>query len=201
VPRLLRGLLLIWVGTALSACGHTLANGVALSPNALLPGVGVAALLVAPLAGRRHSFALGAGALAVLQVVLHVSFALLTPPAMVHRSMTGASHDHLSGVQPPAALLPTAPMLCGHLLAAVAMSWLLNSGEAAAERILRPRWSGAVRVVAAALSALLSRPCLGGCGLPASITASHRLRRTERVPPPGRWTTLAHEVTRRGPPD
>ncbi|WP_151772138.1 hypothetical protein [Streptomyces abyssomicinicus] len=183
----------------LSAGGHALATGTTPSPGVLLPCAGVAVALVAPLSARRRSVATGAGALTALQVVLHVSFALLSPSAVVHHAMTGTAHGDLSCLQPPTALLPTVPMLCGHLLAAVAMAWLLNSGEAAAERILGSYRSGAVRVIAAVLSALLSSPCLGVCGLPAPAAASHRPRRPDRAPPHGRWT-LAYEVTRRGPP-
>ncbi|CAL9520698.1 hypothetical protein SUDANB105_03805 [Streptomyces sp. enrichment culture] len=102
----------------------------------------------------------------------------------------------------PAALLPSLPMLLGHVLAAVTAGWLLRRGDLALLRILglsaETVADGAfVRSLRAAL-ALVRALCTG---LPAAPHAGPRLPRTTllTVPEP-RTLALQHTVIRRGPP-
>jgi hypothetical protein len=102
----------------------------------------------------------------------------------------------------PAALLPSLPMLLGHVLAAVTAGWLLRRGDLALLRILglsaETVADGAfVRSLRAAL-ALVRALC---AGLPAAPHAGPRLpRATLRAVPEPRTLALQHTVIRRGPP-
>ncbi|MFD7460540.1 MULTISPECIES: hypothetical protein [unclassified Streptomyces] len=102
----------------------------------------------------------------------------------------------------PAALLPSLPMLLGHVLAAVTAGWLLRRGDLALLRILglsaETVADGAfVRSLRAAL-ALVRALC---AGLPAAPHAGPRLTRaTPLTVPEPRTLALQHTVIRRGPP-
>lgn len=74
-------------GVLLSACAHVLATGAALPPAALAGGSVVAVGVMFPLTGRRLSVALGTAALALLQSVLHLLSAALTPSAQSAHSL------------------------------------------------------------------------------------------------------------------
>ncbi|WP_435240658.1 hypothetical protein [Streptomyces cucumeris] len=102
-------------------------------------------------------------------------------------------------------LLPSLPMVLGHLLAAVAMGWLLRRGEVAVWRVVRLSVGGAREVAEVALvrglrAALrLVRTLLTGlAGLrPAGPL---RPRRDERDEGAVTALVLQHSVIRRGPP-
>ncbi|MFI9250704.1 hypothetical protein [Streptomyces sp. NPDC053069] len=101
-----------------------------------------------------------------------------------------------------AGLLPSLPMLLGHVLAAVAVGWLLRRGDLALLRLIELSAHGVaegalVRSLRAAL-ALAHALCAGL--LPASAPRPGG-RRTARDDAPGPHTTaLQHTVIRRGPP-
>ncbi|WP_425245971.1 hypothetical protein [Streptomyces sp. NEAU-NA10] len=110
--------------------------------------------------------------------------------------------DALSGVGSSVSLLPSLPMLLGHVLAAVAAGWLLRRGDVALLRLMRLSAHGVaegacVRSLRGALA--LVRALLAG--LPAAPEWGSRTPRTAplaRPRPPAR--ALRHTVIRRGPP-
>ncbi|WP_372408662.1 hypothetical protein [Streptomyces luteireticuli] len=101
------------------------------------------------------------------------------------------------------ALVPSLPMLLGHLLAALVLGWLLRRGEVALWRVVRLSAQSAravgeaafVRVLRAALTFV--RAFLAGTadGPDAPVRRTHR--DDER---PVREPELQHSVIRRGPP-
>ncbi|WFB08397.1 hypothetical protein LRS74_16070 [Streptomyces sp. LX-29] len=113
-----------------------------------------------------------------------------------------------AGVAPPhhapslwEALLPSLPMVLGHLLAALAAGWLLRRGEAALWRLARLSTDGvsaralrvALRLVRALRAGLLGGAEEAGRGLRA-------VRADERDAVEPRSVVLQHSVIRRGPP-
>ncbi|MGV9904345.1 hypothetical protein ACWDU8_17970 [Streptomyces sp. NPDC003388] len=102
----------------------------------------------------------------------------------------------------PASLLPSLPMVLGHVLAAVAAGWLLRRGDLAVLRLIELSAHGVtegalVRSLRAALA--LTRALCAGL-LPAA-EQHPRTRRAARDEPPAPHTTaLQHTVIRRGPP-
>ncbi|MGX1271051.1 hypothetical protein [Streptomyces phaeoluteigriseus] len=111
--------------------------------------------------------------------------------------------DALTGtVGSSMSLLPSLPMLLGHVLAAVAAGWLLRRGDSALLRLMALSAHGVaetacVRSLRGALA--LVRALLAG--LPALPDAGPRVPRTALLPsprPPGE--ALQHTVIRRGPP-
>jgi hypothetical protein len=138
-------------------------------------------------------------------------------PAQAQRILTdariapgsGAAHhpaDALSTVAgSPASLLPSLPMLLGHVLAALAAGWLLRRGDLAVTRLVALSAHSAQAVAEAALVRALR-------GALALVRALHRglagAPRTGPRPPltalsvPARLrtTALQHTVIRRGPP-
>ncbi|AWT44232.1 MULTISPECIES: hypothetical protein [Streptomyces] len=126
--------------------------------------------------------------------------ARVTPTAMHHPAdALSTSPDSM------ASLLPSLPMLLGHVLAALAAGWLLRHGDLALLRLAglaalsaREVADGAlVRSLRAALA--LVRALLAG--LPAAPQHGPRLPRTEWLAPrrPAA-AALQHTVIRRGPP-
>lgn len=111
------------------------------------------------------------------------------------------SHAH-DATGSSAGLLPSLPMLLGHVLAAVATGWLLRRGDLALLRLIDLSAHGVtegalVRSLRAALA--LTRALCAGL-LPAAEPAP-RGRRTARDEGPAPHTTaLQHTVIRRGPP-
>ncbi|AVV41560.1 hypothetical protein C6376_09060 [Streptomyces sp. P3] len=99
-------------------------------------------------------------------------------------------------------LLPSLPMLLGHVLAAVAAGWLLRRGDTALLRLLALSAHGVaegalVRSLRGALA--LVRALLAG--LPTGPGTGVRLPRTALLTPdPPGTTALQHSVIRRGPP-
>lgn len=127
--RALRGASAAWIATIVAATAHTLAGGGAPSPVL----VGVLGILASPigiaLVGRRLT-AWGVGAAVIAsQLLFHVAFAVTAgvDPA----TATGHVHDMTLGT--PGALasgiLPDAPMLLGHAVAAAATMLALYYGE------------------------------------------------------------------------
>ncbi|MGW3568058.1 hypothetical protein ACWDSL_30115 [Streptomyces sp. NPDC000941] len=148
----------------------------------------------------------GAGSVRVDAAMAHriVSRAGLDPAA-AHQAASGpvieAAH--------PGALLPSPPMVLGHLLAALAVGWLLRRGEVAVWRAVRLSADGARGVAEAALvralrAALrLVRALRAGQHKP--DPASVRRPRTPGRDDDGagagaRTFVLQHSVIRRGPP-
>ncbi|USQ89296.1 hypothetical protein NFX46_39520 [Streptomyces phaeoluteigriseus] len=119
---------------------------------------------------------------------------------------TGSMHhsaDALAGTAGSSmSLLPSLPMLLGHVLAAVAAGWLLRRGDSALLRLMALSAHGvaetacarSLRGALALVRALLS-------GLPALPDAGPRVPRTALLPSPRPPAdALQHTVIRRGPP-
>ncbi|MFH8976460.1 hypothetical protein [Streptomyces sp. NPDC017890] len=133
---------------------------------------------------------------------------ILTDARIAPDVHAGAAHqpaDALSAAGPTASLLPSLPMLLGHVLAALAAGWLLRRGDLALARLVELSAHSAhsvaeaafVRALRAALS-LVRALHAGLCGVPGT---GPRLPHTARqVPPRPRTTALQHTVIRRGPP-
>ncbi|MDQ0960388.1 hypothetical protein QFZ66_004266 [Streptomyces sp. B4I13] len=111
--------------------------------------------------------------------------------------------DALATAGSTMSLLPSLPMVLGHVLAAVAAGWLLRSGDTALLRLLALSAHGVaegalVRSLRGALA--LVRALLAG--LPAAPGTGVRLPRTALLTPDSpRTIALQHSVIRRGPPD
>ncbi|GHH10079.1 hypothetical protein [Streptomyces rubradiris] len=114
--------------------------------------------------------------------------------------------EHVHGAAgAPAGLLPSLPMLLGHVLAAVAAGWLLRRGDLAVLRLIELSAHGAhgvaetalIRSLRAAL-ALVRALC---AGLLPDAGPGPRGHRPERDDTPAPHTAvLQHTVIRRGPP-
>ena len=127
--------------------------------------------------------------------------------------MSGMSAGQMSAMHHPAdalstsvgssmSLLPSLPMLLGHVLAAVAAGWLMRHGDTALHRLVRlsahgvaeGALVGSLRGALALVRALLA-------GLPAVPRPAPRAPRTALLAPAEpRTTALQHTVIRRGPP-
>ncbi|MBJ6639408.1 hypothetical protein H4K36_18855 [Streptomyces sp. DHE7-1] len=102
----------------------------------------------------------------------------------------------------PASLLPSVPMVLGHVLAAVVTGWLLRRGDLAVLRLIELSAHGVtegalVRSLRAALA--LTRVLCAGL-LPAAEPRPGARRASRDEPPAPRATALQHTVIRRGPP-
>ncbi|MEU5594086.1 hypothetical protein [Streptomyces sp. NPDC020298] len=108
---------------------------------------------------------------------------------------TGSSASLLS-------LLPSLPMLLGHLIAAVAVGWLLRRGDLAVLRLLDLSVHGVAEgALVRSLRAALALACALCAGLPGTPDPRARDRRTASDDSPAPHTTaLQHTVIRRGPP-
>ncbi|MQY35751.1 hypothetical protein SRB17_37430 [Streptomyces sp. RB17] len=135
------------------------------------------------------------------------AYHLLLAAHLVDRSgrpaaVTGGMHHAYAATGSSAALLPSLPMLLGHVLAAVAAGWLLRRGDLALLRLIELSVHGVaegalVRSLRAAL-ALARALC---AGLLPDTEPLPRGRRTARDEAPDPHTTaLQHTVIRRGPP-
>ncbi|WP_418957990.1 hypothetical protein [Streptomyces tritici] len=168
----------------------------------------------------------GAGAALTPADAARIVTAAGLDPARVAAEAAGTSHLHtglgtpgtgsfsgsgvLSGGFPgglaSAELVPSLPMLLGHLLAALATGWLLRHGDLALGRLARLSAEGATGLAEAALvrrlrgALTLVRSLLAGLpGLPAS--GPRRPSRTaDDSSPPTTAEALQHTVIRRGPP-
>lgn len=124
-----------------------------------------------------------------------------TVTGMGHQSMAaaGGAPTTLTG------LLPSLPMLLGHLLAALATGWLLRRGEIALFKLARLSAHGAQQLAAGArLRALWAALVLVRAlraGLPVeAATGPRTLRTAADAPAPVTGDPLQHQVIRRGPP-
>jgi hypothetical protein len=103
-------------------------------------------------------------------------------------------------------LLPSLPMLLGHVLAALAAGWLLRRGDLALLRLIEMSTMSAHSVTEGALVRSL-RGALAlvralRAGLPGTPETGARIPHTAArfAPPAPRTTALQHTVIRRGPP-
>ncbi|MFD6192588.1 hypothetical protein [Streptomyces sp. NPDC060275] len=133
---------------------------------------------------------------------------ILTDARIAPDVPTGAAHhsaDALSTAGASASLLPSLPMLLGHVLAALAAGWLLRRGDLAVARLVELSAHSAqsmaeaafVRALRAALS-LVRALHAGLAGAPG--TGPRPPRPGPWMPPRPRTTALQHTVIRRGPP-
>lgn len=133
---------------------------------------------------------------------------ILTDARIPSDASTGAAHhpaDALSTAGASASLLPSLPMLLGHVLAALAAGWLLRRGDLALARLVELSAHSAhsmaeaafVRALRAALS-LVRALHAGLAGAPG--TGPRPPRPALWVAPRPRTTALQHTVVRRGPP-
>ncbi|MGA7148271.1 MAG: hypothetical protein WBX17_07275 [Microbacterium sp.] len=180
--RALRGAAAAWIATIFAATSHTLAGGGAPAP-VLVATLGIlASPLTVALVGRRLSAWRAAATVLAAQGLFHLSFALtagVDPDAM-------AGHVH-SPTSPGAALpaawvLPDAPMLLGHLVAAAATVVLLYAGE----RMLRALGRG-IRSVLRRAADIAPRPIVRVRLLLVGAVAAAR-------------GVLLSDLSRRGPP-
>ncbi|AOR33327.1 hypothetical protein BFF78_21620 [Streptomyces fodineus] len=135
------------------------------------------------------------------------AFHLLLAAHLIDRSgrtsavMGGMRHTY-GATGSSAALLPSLPMLLGHVLAAVAAGWLLRRGDLALLRLIELSAHGVaegalVRSLRAAL-ALAHALCAGL--LPAAEPGPRGPRTAGDEAPAPHTTALQHTVIRRGPP-
>ncbi|MFF5144311.1 hypothetical protein ACFY6U_32115 [Streptomyces sp. NPDC013157] len=102
-------------------------------------------------------------------------------------------------------LLPSVPMLLGHVLAAVVAGWLLRRGDLALLRLIQLSADSAHGVAEGALIrslrgalALARALCAGLVAVPEAPARGRRS--TWDIPPAPRTVALQHSVIRRGPP-
>ncbi|MDQ1046936.1 hypothetical protein [Streptomyces sp. V4I2] len=122
---------------------------------------------------------------------------------------TGSTHHPADALSTTAgssmSLLPSLPMLLGHVLAGLAAGWLLRRGDMALRRLIEMSAPSAHSVAEGALVRSL-RGALAlvralRAGLPGTPEAGPRTPQTILFAPPApRTTTLQHTVIRRGPP-
>ncbi|PSM39200.1 hypothetical protein C6Y14_32525 [Streptomyces dioscori] len=121
---------------------------------------------------------------------------------------TGASHAlheqagaMSAAVGSPSSVLPSLPMLLGHVLAAVAAGWLLRRGDIALRRLLRLSAHGVAEGPLVSLRGALALVRALLAGLPGVLPAVPGAPRGWAYEPPApRTTALQHSVSRRGPP-
>ncbi|MEV5849989.1 hypothetical protein AB0M32_49345 [Streptomyces sp. NPDC051985] len=138
------------------------------------------------------------------------AYKILADAHLTTSSATGTSTG-MSGMGDTAgtgsfgSLLPSVPMLLGHVLAAVVAGWLLRRGDLALLRLIELSADSARGVGEAALvrslRGALSLACALCAGLVAVSEAPARDRRSAWDEPPAPCAvTLQHSVIRRGPP-
>lgn len=101
-----------------------------------------------------------------------------------------------------ASLLPSLPMLLGHVLAALAAGWLLRRGNLALLRLIELSAHGVAEgALVRSLRGALALVCALCAGLPAVPGTGPRFARTaDSTPLTPPTTALLHTVIRRGPP-
>jgi hypothetical protein len=137
-----------------------------------------------------------AAAISPAQAVRILTEARLYKGTHVHGSMEAMSTGS------SASLLPSLPMLLGHVLAALAAGWLLCHGDRALLRLTELSAHGlAEGALVRSLRGALALVRALRAGLPGTPEAGPRLPRTElSAPPEASMTALRHAVIRRGPP-
>lgn len=118
----------------------------------------------------------------------------------------GSAHSHADGLTTAGSsmsLLPSLPMLLGHVLAAVAAGWLLRHGDRALLRLLALSVHGVAEgALVRSLRGALALVRALRAGLPATPGTGPRVPRTALLAaaPAPCTTALQHSVIRRGPP-
>ncbi|PAZ09445.1 hypothetical protein CLM62_46990 [Streptomyces sp. SA15] len=120
-------------------------------------------------------------------------------------SVTHHPADAMSTAGSSMSLLPSLPMLLGHVLAAVVAGWLLRRGDLALLRLVELSSLSAHSVAEGALvrslRGALALVCALRTGLPGTPGVGPLVPRTALLTPPTpRTTALQHTVIRRGPP-
>ncbi|MGI5397878.1 hypothetical protein ACQEVG_00085 [Streptomyces sp. CA-135486] len=140
----------------------------------------------------------GAASLSPTDAQRVVSNAGISPPGH-------AAHAHMAEAAASPQLLPTLPMLLGHLLAALTTGWLLRRGDLALGRLLRLSADSAQEVAEVAWL----RPLRAALGLVRALRAGltgapavdpRAPRRASGLSAPSAGEALQHTVIRRGPP-
>ncbi|MEU9113012.1 hypothetical protein AB0D04_14830 [Streptomyces sp. NPDC048483] len=139
----------------------------------------------------------GSGGPAGMAGMSGISASAVGDPAMSPSVMSPSAMSHC--------LLPSLPMLLGHLLAALAVGWLLRRGEAALWRLVRLSALTACEVAAQALVGALRWALTLVRALLAKLGTAHDATRRAPVSygddkPGPRQLALHHSVVRRGPP-
>ncbi|MFI9828425.1 hypothetical protein ACIHIX_12120 [Streptomyces sp. NPDC051913] len=124
--------------------------------------------------------------------------ARLYPGTHAHMDMSGGTASDGSSVS----LLPSLPMLLGHVLAALAAGWLLRHGDLALLRLAELSAHGVAEgALVRSLRGALALVRALRAGLPGAPLTGPALPRTALLAPPTpRTTALQHTVIRRGPP-
>ena len=185
--RAARGVAAAAVTTIVAATAHTLGGAGAPSPLLLAGATVMAAPLAIALIGRRPSVVRTSAAVLTAQAVFHVVFALFGDgDGIVYGPMDHASHHVAMSMAPGATaahgLLPDAPMLGAHLVAALITIALLHRGE------------GLLRALARGVRRLL--PAIAVAAVPHRAGAA--VVRGENRPLP--LSTFRFDLSRRGPP-
>lgn len=122
-----------------------------------------------------------------------------------HGGHTSVAHTTVAQSAAAPSLLPTLPMVLGHLLAALATGWLLRRGDRALVRLIRLSADSAHDLAEGARlrslrAALVLVPTLLA-GLQGAPAVDPRAPRPSSGPPPSPvGQALQHTVIRRGPP-
>jgi hypothetical protein len=122
--------------------------------------------------------------------------------AQLYPGTTGATH-HASEAMAGSSVLPSLPMVLGHVLAAVTAGWLLRRGDLALVRLVELSACSAqsVGALVRSLRAALALVRALRAGLPGAPEAGPRAPLTASLTPPRpRSAVLQHTVIRRGPP-
>lgn len=140
-------------------------------------------------------------AISPAQAVRILTEARLYKATHTHGSMDAMSTGTTSATG-SASLLPSLPMLLGHVLAALVAGWLLRHGDLALLRLAELSAHGVAEgALVRSLRGALTLVRALRAGLPGAPEAGQRLPRTElSAPPEPRTTALRHAVIRRGPP-
>ncbi|MFJ8931870.1 MULTISPECIES: hypothetical protein [unclassified Streptomyces] len=122
-----------------------------------------------------------------------------------HARVPSGDAHHMAGATGSAmSLLPSLPMLLGHLLAAAGAGWLLRHGDLALSRVVRLSRLSAQGVAHAApirsLRAALGLVRVLRAGLLCAPALAPAARAGFPEPPALRAAALQHSVSRRGPP-
>jgi hypothetical protein len=144
-----------------------------------------------------------AAAISPAQAQRILTDARLFPATGAHTNATHQTADAMStAAGSSASLLPSLPMLLGHVLAALAAGWLLRRGDLAVARLVELSAQGVAEgALVRSLRGALALVRALHTGLPAVPEEGPRLARTALLAPPRpRTTALQHTVIRRGPP-
>ncbi|MBE8471582.1 hypothetical protein [Streptomyces justiciae] len=139
-----------------------------------------------------------AAAISPVQAARILSEARLYPGTHAHMDMSADAMTDGSSVS----LLPSLPMLLGHVLAALAAGWLLRHGDLALLRLAELSAHGVAEgALVRSLRGALALVRTLRAGLPGAPLTGPALPRTALLAPPApRTTALQHTVIRRGPP-